>query len=111
MHSNVANQKCCHDIAKETPPAISIYHYDFIIAGSELVTIVTKFFERTNSDEDPQRVATLRPKLEEVLEDYQSSTEHVAVVGRTGQGKSSVVEAILGVPGITKKVSLITPRR
>lgn len=75
------------------------------------MAIVTKFAERINAMEDPQRAARLRPKLIEVLEDYQSSTKHMAGVGRTGQGKSRLVEATLGVPEITKKVNFIPSRR
>ncbi|KAI4645982.1 hypothetical protein J4E93_005561 [Alternaria ventricosa] len=53
-------------------------------------------------DKDPQLAASLRPKLNEVMDEYQSEPERVAVVGKTGQGKSKLIDAILGIDGIAR---------
>jgi ABC-type lipoprotein export system ATPase subunit len=54
---------------------------------------------------NPHLAVALRNKTQDVLADYQSKPEFVAVVGKIGQGKSRLIDTLLGIDQIAKSVS------
>ncbi|KAI4683054.1 uncharacterized protein J4E84_006956 [Alternaria hordeiaustralica] len=91
-----------HDPATETLPDLLAYDDEFMKAERACLEIPQDFILAVKPDKDPQLAASLRPKLNEVMDEYQSEPERVAVVGKTGQGKSKLIDAILGIDGIAR---------
>jgi ribosome biogenesis GTPase A len=90
---------------KEAHPDLPIYHSEFSKAGSACVKIPLDFLAAAEADQDPQLAAELWKKVRTVPENYQSKPESVAVVGKTGQGKSRLIDALLGIDQIARSVS------
>lgn len=99
-----------HDPATETLPDLLAYDDEFMKAERACLEIPQDFILAVKPDKDPQLAASLRPKLNEVMDEYQSEPERVAVVGKTGQGKSKLIDAILGIDGIARSVSTTSSR-
>jgi len=99
-----------HDPATETLPDLIAYHDHFLKAERACLAIPQDLMLSVKPDNDPQLAASLRPKLNEVMDEYQSEPERVAVVGKTGQGKSKLIDAILGIDGIARSVSTTSSR-
>jgi hypothetical protein len=93
-----------HDPAKEALPDLPIYSNDFLKAERACLKMPQDYLVAVKADKDPQLAAGLRPKLKEVLENYQSAPECVAVVGKIGQGKSRLIDALLGIDRIAISV-------
>jgi len=93
-----------HDIATESPPDLSAYRPEFKRAEDDCLEILRKIPTIVKLDEHSELAVGLPSKIQDILNGYRGVPESVAVVGRTGQGKSSAIEALLGVPGITKTV-------
>ncbi|CAN9136661.1 unnamed protein product [Alternaria sp. RS040] len=91
-----------HDPTKEMPPNLPIYHSEFSKAESACLKIPLDFLAAAEADQDPQLAAQLEKRVGTVIGNYQSKPESVAVVGKTGQGKSRLIDAIMGIDQIAK---------
>ncbi|CAA9962714.1 hypothetical protein PTMSG1_06088 [Pyrenophora teres f. maculata] len=91
-----------HDIKTESPPGADAYKPEFKRAEDDCLGILRKVATVVKQDEHSELAVGLQSKTQEALHSYRGVPESVAVVGQTGQGKSSAIEALLGVPGITK---------
>ncbi|CAN9098032.1 unnamed protein product [Alternaria alternata] len=92
----------CHDPAGEAPAELPIYHSEFLKAASACLKVQPDFLVAAKADKNPHLAAALRSKTQDVLKDYQSKPEPAAVVGKIGQGKSRLVDALLGTDQIAK---------
>jgi predicted GTPase len=94
-----------HDPAKEAPPDLPLYHSEFSKAESACLRIPNHWLDAIDAIKDPQLTAVLEPEITRMLKTYKSKPESVAVVGRIRQGKSRLIEALLGIDQIAKSVS------
>ncbi|KAH8636295.1 hypothetical protein IG631_08130 [Alternaria alternata] len=97
-----------HDPAREAPAELPIYHSEFLKAASACLKMQPDFLAAAKADKNPHLATALRNKTQDVLKDYQSKPESVAVVGKIGQGKSRLVDALLGIDQIAKSRRLKT---
>jgi ABC-type transport system involved in cytochrome bd biosynthesis fused ATPase/permease subunit len=86
------------------PDGLAAYTPEFKSAENASWDTIENFGKKTTTA-DPLLAASLRPKLTEALEHYQRAPEKVAIVGRTGHGKSTLLSALLGNPGVAMTVN------
>ncbi|KAA8623553.1 Dynamin-N domain containing protein [Pyrenophora tritici-repentis] len=91
-----------HDPREESSPGAEAYKPEFKITEEGCLQILRKLITIVKQDEHSELAVGLQSRTQEALHNYRGISENVAVVGKTGQGKSSLIEALLGVPVITK---------
>jgi ABC-type multidrug transport system fused ATPase/permease subunit len=83
---------------------MAAYKPEFKRAENAALNIVKELGKNTTTA-DSLLAASIRLKLAEAFANYRSTPEQVAIVGRTGHRKSTVISALLGIPDIAISVS------
>ena len=97
-----------YDSRQEPTPQFSIYHPSFQIAESKCVELVgTAIDLLKNSTYQDKTVINLRERLERFRHIKYPEPRKVGIVGDSGVGKSSLINAILDKEGLAACVSLL----